>query len=212
MESPLLRRAALSLPMLLPACAGMPGETLRLSPDMEAQVLSGTEAFRLVNSDDGANYSYRMYVPRDQDRDAWTEQLRLHGVVKSTLPLAPGVPFTTCTESPLPCVGRGQARNSIADELAAYRADRASRCAQLEWRVLAQDARSATYEYIARDCAQMPEHHELGRVMDGTWRRFRMQWVQRGSVPIAAEPRARRLQWLQAADVIKVQNPPSLIP
>lgn len=45
------------------------------------------------------------------------------------------------------------------------------------WSVLARDDRSILYEWKAEPCAGFPHQHEISRILDGNWNRFRIAYT-----------------------------------
>jgi hypothetical protein len=49
------------------------------------------------------------------------------------------------------------------------------------WSVIEQDERSILYEWRAKPCAGFPEQHEISRIIDGKWNRFRIAYTAKVS-------------------------------
>jgi hypothetical protein len=45
------------------------------------------------------------------------------------------------------------------------------------WNVLARDDRSILYEWRSEPCAGFPHQHEISRILDGNWNRFRIAYT-----------------------------------
>jgi hypothetical protein len=45
------------------------------------------------------------------------------------------------------------------------------------WNVIAQDKDSILYEWMAKPCEGWPDQHEISRILDGKWNRFRIAYT-----------------------------------
>lgn len=69
-----------------------------------------------------------------------------------------------------------------------------------QWNIIQKDERSILYEWRAAPCAGYPEQHEIARIIDGNWNRFRIAYtVKLGE--IRAEKRNSTIQYLSEATV-----------
>lgn len=68
------------------------------------------------------------------------------------------------------------------------------------WNVIDKDERSILYEWKAKPCAGFPEQHEISRIIDGKWNRFRIAYTAKAS-EIPAETRDAFIQSMSDAAV-----------
>ena len=69
------------------------------------------------------------------------------------------------------------------------------------WNVIEKDERSILYEWRATPCAGYPEQHEVSRIIDGQWNRFRIAYTAKLS-EIPAETRDAFVKSLSSASVV----------
>jgi hypothetical protein len=68
------------------------------------------------------------------------------------------------------------------------------------WNVIDKDERSILYEWRAKTCAGFPEQHEISRIIDGQWNRFRIAYTAKVS-EIPAETRDAFIKSMSDATV-----------
>ena len=76
---------------------------------------------------------------------------------------------------------------------------------QTTWNVIAKDEHSILYEWRAKSCAGFPEQHEIARIIDGRWNRFRIAYTAKVS-EIPAESRSAWIESMSKATVKLEQN------
>ncbi len=69
-----------------------------------------------------------------------------------------------------------------------------------KWTLIEKDDRSILYEWRATPCAGYPDQHEISRIIDGNWNRFRIAYTAKVS-EISAEKSAAIIQSLSEATV-----------
>ncbi|MBT8126179.1 MAG: hypothetical protein HKP12_06115 [Gammaproteobacteria bacterium] len=69
------------------------------------------------------------------------------------------------------------------------------------WNVIEQDERSILYEWRAKPCAGFPEQHEISRIIDGKWNRFRIAYTAKVS-EIPAETRQAFVKSMSNAAIV----------
>ncbi len=73
------------------------------------------------------------------------------------------------------------------------------------WNVIDKDERSILYEWRAKPCAGYPEQHEISRIIDGKWNRFRIAYTAKVS-EIPAETREAFVKSMSDATVVIKQK------
>lgn len=73
------------------------------------------------------------------------------------------------------------------------------------WNVIDKDERSILYEWKAKPCAGFPDQHEISRIIDGKWNRFRIAYTAKVS-EIPAETRDAFVQSMSDATVVIKQK------
>ena len=69
-----------------------------------------------------------------------------------------------------------------------------------KWTLIEKDDRSILYEWRATPCAGYPDQHEISRIIDGNWNRFRIAYTAKVS-EISAEKRDIMIQSLSEATI-----------
>jgi hypothetical protein len=69
------------------------------------------------------------------------------------------------------------------------------------WNVIDKDERSILYEWKAKPCAGFPEQHEISRIIDGKWNRFRIAYTAKVS-EIPAKTREAIVRGMSDAAVV----------
>ena len=68
------------------------------------------------------------------------------------------------------------------------------------WNIIEKDKRSVLYEWRAKPCAGFPEQHEISRILDGNWNRFRIAYTAKVK-EIPAGKRSKLIQSMSEASV-----------
>jgi hypothetical protein len=84
------------------------------------------------------------------------------------------------------------------------RRSRLDRCPRAAWTVLRSGPDDVLYEVKTRGCAELPDQHELGRVLYGKWNIFHLIYQARGR-ELAAD---RRAAWLDALSQARIKREP----
>ncbi len=70
------------------------------------------------------------------------------------------------------------------------------------WNVIAKDEGSILYEWKAKRCAGWPDQHEIARIVDGKWNRWRFAYTAK--VPEIAKE--RREIWIQSLSEARIEE------
>lgn len=120
-------------------------------------------------------YSITELVPEGETIDSWSELITIQN-------------FAIVSGTPA----------QLLDQLMAIREKLCPGSTQ--WNILDEDERSILYEWRAAPCAGYPEQHEISRIIDGNWNRFRIAYTAK-SAEIPAEKRSSTIQYLSEATV-----------
>ena len=73
------------------------------------------------------------------------------------------------------------------------------------WNVIAKDEHSILYEWQAKPCVRWPDQHEISRIIDGQWNRFRIAYTAKVK-EISVEKRDLMIQSMSEAAVKLKEN------
>jgi hypothetical protein len=73
-------------------------------------------------------------------------------------------------------------------------------CANVKWNVLQQTPTSILYEWRIRDCPPLSDQHEIARIIDGQWNRWRIAYTSK-VIEIQSDKRTEWIESLTSAHV-----------
>jgi len=125
-------------------------------------------------------FSITEFVPKGETVENWSELMTIQNFAKT--------------------------RGSPEEFFEGLKALREKRCpGSTTWNVINKDERSILYEWKAKPCAGFPEQHEISRIIDGKWNRFRIAYTAKVS-EIPAETRDAFVQSMADATVVIKQK------
>ena len=122
-------------------------------------------------------YSILELVPKGQTIDNWTELLTKQNFDKKSLDPSP------------------------EDFMSKLKALRQQRCKNVVWKVLQKTSSSILYEWRMANCPPHPDQHEIARIIDGKWNRFRIAYTAKVK-EISPDERKKWIDIFSAAEVV----------